>query len=124
MRFTTQPADSLSEWILRQTGRARRVDVTARTNTVLPHLVVNTMHIATMHRHLADLYARFLPIRIVDPPFEMPEIAEAIQWHSFRNPDPGIAWMRKRLHEAAQGLALAASDEPGAAGASKALASR
>jgi DNA-binding transcriptional LysR family regulator len=104
MRFTTQPADSLSEWILHRTGRRRRVDVTARTYTVIPHLVINTTRIATVHRHQANLYAKFLPIRIVDPSFEMPLVAERIQWHSFRNPDPGIAWLRKCMHEAAQNL--------------------
>ena len=104
IRFTTQPADSLSEWILHRTGRSRRVDVTARTYTVIPHLIVNSPRIATVHRNLANLYARFLPIRIVDPPFEMPQVAESVQWHSFRNPDPGIAWMRKCMCAAAQEL--------------------
>ena len=104
IRFTTQPADSLSEWILHHTGLTRRVDITARTYTVIPHLIVNTQRIATVHSNLASIYAHLLPIRIVEPPFEVPQIAESVQWHSFRNPDPGIAWMRKCLQEAAQGL--------------------
>lgn len=104
IRFTTQPADSLSEWILHRTGRTRQVDITARTYTVIPHLIMNTPRIATVHRNLANLYAKFLPIRIVEPPFPMPQLTESVQWHSFRNPDPGIAWMRKCLREAAQNL--------------------
>ena len=103
MRFTTQPEDSLSEWILHRTGRGQG-RCNRRTYSLIPHLIVNTTRIATVHRYQANLYAKFLPIRIVDPSFEMPVVAERIQWHSFRNPDPGIAWLRKCMHEAAQNL--------------------
>jgi DNA-binding transcriptional LysR family regulator len=83
------------------------MDLTTHTFTVIPHLIVNTNMVATVHRHLAKLYAKMVPIRIVEPPFEMPQITERVQWHSFRNPDPGIAWMRKCLHEAAHNLIAA-----------------
>jgi DNA-binding transcriptional LysR family regulator len=104
IRFTTQPTDSLSEWIHHRTGRTRKVDVTTRLYTMIPHLIVNTNRIGTVHQKLANLYAKLLPIRIVEPPFEMPHVAEGLQWHSFRSSDPGIAWMRERLRRAADEL--------------------
>ena len=121
IRFTTQPADSLSEWIFHNIGRSRRVDVTARTYTVLPHLIVNSSRIATVHRNLANMYAKILPIRIVEPPFQMPQLIESVQWRSFWKPDPGIAWMRKCLREAAQNLS-AQEDASGASTAHAAAA--
>jgi len=111
IRFTTQPVDSLSEWIHHHTGRSRKVDLTTRLYTMIPHLVINTNRIGTVHRRLANLYAKFLPIRIVEPPFEMPHVAEKLQWHSFRSSDPGIAWMRERLHSAAHDLSAVLGED-------------
>ena len=42
MRFTSQPDDSLEDWIFRQTGRTRRVEVTTRAYGLIPHFIVNT----------------------------------------------------------------------------------
>jgi DNA-binding transcriptional LysR family regulator len=123
IRFTTQPADSLEGWIFHRTGRTRRVDVTTHSYSLIPHLILNTTRIATVHVRLAQVYAKYLPIRIVEPPLEMPRLVEKIQWHNFRTADPGIAWMRMCLKEAAQALAPTAPGEPGATAASQALAS-
>jgi len=101
MRFTSQPDDSLEDWIYRHTGRTRRVEVTTHAYGLIPHFILNTMRIATVHRKLAEMSARNLAIRILEPPFEMPSFAEKVQWHSFRDQDPGIAWMRERLRETA-----------------------
>lgn len=119
IRFTTQPVDSLSDWILHLTGRTRNVDVTTRLYSMIPHLIVNTTRIATVHQKLAHMFAKFLPIRVVDPPCEMPNVAEGIQWHSFRSGDPGIAWMRERLRKAADDLSVS-GDNSAASGALKA----
>ncbi len=123
IRFTTQPTDILEGWIFHRTGRTRNVDVTTRSFSLIPHLIVNTTRIATVHLKLAQACAKYLPIRIVEPPLEMPQVAERIQWHNFRAADPGIAWMLKCLRETAQALAPAAQGEPGATAASQTLAS-
>lgn len=102
VRFLSQPADSLEEWILQKTGRKRRVEVTARTFSLVPFCVLETNRIATMHGHLASLYAQYLPIRLLKPPIEMPRMRERIVWHTCRNLDPGIAWMRQMLLEGAR----------------------
>ncbi len=119
IRFTTQPIDSLSDWIQHRTGRARNVDVTTRLYTMIPHLIVNTTRIATVHQRLAQMFAKFLPLRIVEPPFEMPYVAEGLQWHNFRSSDPGIAWMRERLHSAADDLSANPGDDGVATGVLK-----
>ena len=120
IRFTTQPVDSLSDWIQHHTGRTRNVDVTTRLYTMIPHLIVNTTRIATVHQRLAHLYAKLLPIRVVAPPLEMPNVAEGLQWHSFRSGDPGIAWMRERLRRAADDLTAASEGDAVGSGALKA----
>ena len=65
MRFTSQPVDSLEELILKKTGQRRRVVVTTRSYALLPHLVVETNWIATVHRRLAETIKNYLPIRIL-----------------------------------------------------------
>ena len=121
IRFTTQPADSLEEWIFHRTGRTRNVEVTTHSYGLIPHLIVNTTRIATVHLKLAQIYEKYLPLRIIEPPLEMPQLAERVQWHSFRTPDPGIAWMRKCLRETAQRLTPVASGELDVTAASQAV---
>ena len=119
VRFLSQPADSLEPWILEKTGRKRRVEVTARTFSLVPFCVLDTNRIATVHGHLAKLYAQYLPIRLLRPPIAMPQICERIVWHTCRNLDPGIAWMREMLLEGARQIAPAtawSTPEPDAAG--------
>jgi hypothetical protein len=46
-----------------------------------------------MHRRLADLYSEPLSLKILPVPVEMPRLVEMIQWHKYRDRDPGRVWM-------------------------------
>jgi LysR family nod box-dependent transcriptional activator len=70
----------------------------------LPQYVVGTQRVATLHQRLAEYYCRYLPLRIIPCPFELPPIIEAVQWHKYFDQDPGLAWLRGILKQAAHGL--------------------
>ena len=38
-----------------------------------------------------------MPLKIVNVPKELPKLQEVMQWHAFRNSDPGLVWLRKTL---------------------------
>lgn len=93
------------EWYMQNHGHTRRIEVITTTFNAIPLHVVNSRRIATLHRRLAQYYAGILPIRLVASPVPIPRIAEAVQWHSVFENDPGIIWLRQLLKMSAAQLA-------------------
>lgn len=85
-------------------GLARRVEVTTHSFAAAPHLVVGTERIATVHRRLAERAQRQLPITLLAPPMPLQPMVQAMQWHKYRTPDPGLAWLRGLLPLAVLGM--------------------
>jgi DNA-binding transcriptional LysR family regulator len=87
----------------------RRIEVRVPNFTLLPTLVIGTSRLATMHARLAARACEQWPVRRARLGFEVPPFVEMLQWHSYRDLDPGIVWVRERLQEHAKALpALAA----------------
>jgi len=38
-----------------------------------------------------------MPLKIVRLPKPLPRLKESMQWHAFRNSDPGLVWLRRTL---------------------------
>lgn len=93
---------------------ARRVEVIAPNFMSVGGLLVGTHRIATIHRLLAMRMAEFLPLKLIDLPFEMPPVREIAQWSSRSANDPAVAWLVQRLKVIA-GQLKSASPAPGAA---------
>ncbi len=108
VRFGQQRIPAFDEWFFDHFGYHRRIEVIATSFNSIPQLLVGTRRIATIHRRLADFYARYLPLKFVAPPLEMPTLTEAIVWHKYRDGDPGSIWLRQVLKEAAEPLPDAA----------------
>jgi hypothetical protein len=70
----------------------------------LPQYIVGTHRIGTTHRRIADYYCRYLPLRVVRCPYQLPPFIESMQWHGYFSSDPGLAWLRGILKEVASGL--------------------
>jgi DNA-binding transcriptional LysR family regulator len=70
----------------------------------MPQLVLGTARIATMHTRLAKQLAGSLRIRLVKPTFEIPRLVEVLQWHKYRDLDPGSMWLRDVIIEGARRL--------------------
>lgn len=90
---------SIEEWFMTQYGFNRRLEVITNDFNTLPQLIVGTQRIATMHQRLARLYATHLPLRILQPPVEIPVMREVMLWHRSVDGDPMHRWLRERITE-------------------------
>jgi LysR family transcriptional regulator, nod-box dependent transcriptional activator len=91
-------------WMANRYGDERHVEVIAHSFNLLPHLVIGTARIATMHTRLAKQLAASMPIRLIEPTFEIPRLVEVLQWHKYRDLDPGSMWLRDAILEGAATL--------------------
>jgi LysR family nod box-dependent transcriptional activator len=112
VQFAGQPFPVLEEWFFEQLGHRRRIEVVASSFFLMGYLVPGTTRIATMHSLLAERCTVGLPIRLVKPPVEIPEVAESMQWHTHRDTDPGIVWLRQAFKSAAGRLRPARQQRP------------
>ena len=92
-----QEVPSLEETYMGRLAQERRIEVVATGFTLLPQLILGTTRIATIQRRLAEFYASQMPLKIVKLPKQLPKLQEVMQWHAFRNSDPGLLWLRKTL---------------------------
>jgi DNA-binding transcriptional LysR family regulator len=91
-------------WVANRYGDERRVEVIAHSFHLLPKLVLGTARIATMHTRLARQVEGRLAVRLVKPTFEIPRLIEMLQWHKYRDLDPGSMWLRDVIIESARTL--------------------
>jgi len=102
-----QPGDgqpALDDWLIQRLGIARRVDIRTFTFMSPAHLLPGTNRIATIHRRLAQQVLKSQPVVMREVPFELPIMEQAIQWHTHRTTDPGIAWLRELLRQSAAAM--------------------
>lgn len=87
---------------LAQIGLARRVEVHVASFIQVPWILAGTMRVALMHARLAALMGPTLGLTWVEPPFELPAMREVMQYHSTREHDLGLQWLRRQFHALAQ----------------------
>ncbi len=92
-----QQVPAFEEKFMEHFSEARRIEVVTTGFTLIPQMVVGTTRIATIHKRLAKLYAEQLPLKILAPPVEIPPVVESMQWHTIRDADPALLWLRKLL---------------------------
>lgn len=95
---------SIEDWFMSQYNFNRRLEVITNDFNTLPQLLVGTHRIATMHRRLAELYARYLPLRILPAPVKIPVMREYMLWHRSMDGDPMHRWLRERIHDFIQSV--------------------
>lgn len=105
LRTERQGSPWLERWFTRRYGDVRRIEVSAHSFSLIPHLVVGTDRIATIQTRLAHLYARVLPLKLIVPPLDLPKLTEVLQWNVHRDPDPASRWLRAVLKERAASFA-------------------
>jgi len=92
---------TIDAWFFERFGHARRVEVIATNFNSVPHLLIGTTRISIMQRRMAVAYGNALPLKILPSPVPMPRLVEMIQWHKYRNSDPGRVWLCEILKSAA-----------------------
>jgi LysR family nod box-dependent transcriptional activator len=85
------------EAALDKLGLERRIEIYAPSFAQVPWLITGTMRIALMHERLARQMAAGLQLSILTPPVELPIMLEMAQFHSTREGDAGLSWLRAKL---------------------------
>jgi DNA-binding transcriptional LysR family regulator len=91
-------------WFDKEFGTVRRVEVAVHSFQLLPRLLSGTGRIATVHTRLARQFLERLPIRLLPMPFAVPDIRMVLQWHKYRDLDPGSRWLRDQIIAQAEAL--------------------
>ena len=90
---------AFDDWYMQRERQNRRIDVIASSFSVVPSLIIGTQRIATMHRRLAQVFAKSHDLLITEVPFDIPHIRELVQWDVSNNGDEGLRWVVSRLKE-------------------------
>jgi LysR family nod box-dependent transcriptional activator len=90
---------NFDEMYLRRLKFNRRVEIVTHSFDVVPHLIVGTDRIATVATRLAKKYAKFLPLKVMSLPVQLPSMTEVLQWHKHRDQDPAYIWLRQVVEE-------------------------
>ncbi|MBT0668253.1 LysR family transcriptional regulator [Novosphingobium profundi] len=101
-RFGKSRVTSFDDWFVRRQKQQRRVEVVAPTFLSLAGLVINSNRIATVHRRMAEDFARHLPLVMRETPFDIPPIRETVQWHITNTNDAALRWVVEQLAATAQ----------------------
>lgn len=104
-----QSGPSFEGWFIERFGNERMVEVCASSYSSVPFLIVGTQRIALMHRRLAEVFARMMPLKLLKPPVEIPSIHETLQWHVYNDGDECLIWLRNQLIDA---MAEPATENP------------
>ncbi len=97
-------AKAVETSFLAQSGVKRRIDVESFSFSTLTHLITGTNRIATVHARLAHLMKDRAELVCYPVPVALPPLRQMQQWHAYRETDPGIAWLRDVVSQAAASL--------------------
>ncbi|ODU67630.1 MAG: transcriptional regulator [Novosphingobium sp. SCN 66-18] len=100
-RFGKARVPAFEDWFMRRRKQQRRVEVVAPSFLSLPGLIVGTNRIATMHRRMAEIFVRSMPLVMREVPFAIPPIREAVQWNIANSSDRALRWVVDRLQAVA-----------------------
>jgi LysR family transcriptional regulator, nod-box dependent transcriptional activator len=85
------------QWYANQHGNTRRIEVVTNGFTLMSRFIVGTRRIATLQTRLATQLQDAMGLRLHAPPIETPRLTEVLQWHRYRDDDPGVQWLREQI---------------------------
>ncbi|MEJ2889497.1 LysR family transcriptional regulator [Actinomycetospora aeridis] len=104
LAYDGAPGVTISELRLRRLGIDRHADVHTQSFVIQPLMLPGTRLMALLHERLATYFASHLPIRLLDPPFDVPPMTEAMFWSPRTDADPAHRWLRDRIRRAAAAM--------------------
>jgi LysR family transcriptional regulator, nod-box dependent transcriptional activator len=108
-QFGRSRVPAIEDWLMLKHGLKRRIEVSVQSFSTIPHFVVGSNRIATMHRRLAQHYARSMPLRVLPLPMALPSFTEALQWPALHDKDPASIWLRELIQNEARAIDKAPS---------------
>lgn len=91
--------EGVVDWTLERQGRSRRVALVVPHFMVAPHLVATTDMVLTTARSVAESFAQFLPIRLMDPPLDLERGTVSMVWHRRSHREECHRWLRDQIEE-------------------------
>jgi DNA-binding transcriptional LysR family regulator len=85
--------------MLAERGLSRNVVLTVPYFSVVPLVVHQTGLLATLSRRLAEVYARLLPLQLLEPPLVVSQRAVKMTWHKRNDSDPAARFFRALVEE-------------------------
>lgn len=101
---------SVVDLALARRGLSRRIAMTLPHFLVAPYVVAQNDHVITFPSRLADYFAAFLPLRVVEPPLELPGYTISLFWHKRLHRDPACRWLREQIVAVSRRIGL--PDDP------------
>lgn len=82
----------------------RRIAATTESFLLSPFMLRGTRLITLVHRRLGERVRKAAGIRLLEPPYPLPEIHESLFWNPRHESDPAHVWLRKVFVEVARSL--------------------
>jgi DNA-binding transcriptional LysR family regulator len=95
---------SLAEDHLARIGHVRRIVASTESFATAPFLLSETSLVTLIPRRLGERLRQAADIKLIEPPFEVPDISERLTWNPRFTASPAHAWMRTQVVEAAKTL--------------------
>jgi DNA-binding transcriptional LysR family regulator len=99
--ITDERTPTMIDEALAAEGLERRVAARTRFFMSAPLMVAESDLLLTCPRQLGRYFAAHLPLRLLEPPIQLPNYPEMLAWHERFDADPGLGWLRSALHRAA-----------------------
>lgn len=87
--------------VLGEQGLSRRVSMQVPTFLTVPYMLIGTQRVATLPRRIATMFVEHHPLRLIEPPIEVPRTEMYLGWHELHRDDPGHTWLRAQLTQLA-----------------------
>ncbi|HVB33457.1 MAG TPA: LysR family transcriptional regulator [Patescibacteria group bacterium] len=97
----TSAEDQGMENLLQEAGYERKIAVVVPSFTLKASFVIGTDLVATMQESLAKFYSKYLPLKTLPLPIQVPPFGMHLQWHRTLQNDEGSRWFRNILKETA-----------------------
>ncbi|MBN9605341.1 MAG: LysR family transcriptional regulator [Actinomycetales bacterium] len=104
LNYQSRSAFTSAERQIQQLGIEPHVDVVVESFLAVPHFVAGTDRIGLIQGALAPAAVRSGGVRLVELPFELTPLVNALWWHPVHAADPEHVWMRELFVEAGAGL--------------------
>ncbi|WP_059008188.1 LysR family transcriptional regulator [Streptomyces specialis] len=95
---------TISEVRFRELGIDRPAEIRTQSFVVQPLMLPGSRLMALVHERLGRYFADRAGIRLLDPPFPLRPMSEAMFWSPSADADPGHRWLRERILRAAEAM--------------------
>jgi DNA-binding transcriptional LysR family regulator len=89
---------------LENLGVEPHVQIVVENFLAIPQFLVGTDRVALVQKRLVPQLVRGHRLRVLECPFEVIPLVEALWWHPAQQLEPGHRWLRSVILEAAQGM--------------------